>query len=217
MVHQKGISARSLASLTYPQTKDKGIKVQKNQELLPPQGQLDPLLGSQQGTLVTMYLSVLLPLLLVTAVPPPSLALLLPPEGNDYPLYDFPSLQYLPHNSLVEYHDPRLLGDDGDRMEVVTRSTYFPVPSSESYTSSSSSSLYPPSSSSSSRLPCTRDDIASLLNMEDLDKVIRIVSMLEGKSVEEILLKLALKHGLHLKVSNIFHLAVHMSHGFMCR
>ncbi|XP_042233245.1 uncharacterized protein LOC121873659 isoform X3 [Homarus americanus] len=154
-----------------------------------------------------MLLSAILPFLLVAVVPPPSsLAILLPPEGNDYPLYDFPSVQYLPHNSLVEYQDPRL--DDDQRMEVATRSTYLPVPNSDSSSSSSSSSsIYPQSSSSSSSpsLTCTAEDIASILNMEDLDKVIRIVSKLEGKSVKEILLKLAIKHGLHLKDKEIHH------------
>ncbi|XP_042233244.1 uncharacterized protein LOC121873659 isoform X2 [Homarus americanus] len=152
-----------------------------------------------------MLLSAILPFLLVAVVPPPSsLAILLPPEGNDYPLYDFPSVQYLPHNSLVEYQDPRL--DDDQRMEVATRSTYLPVPNSDSSSSSSSSSsIYPQSSSSSSSpsLTCTAEDIASILNMEDLDKVIRIVSKLEGKSVKEILLKLAIKHGLHLKAGRV--------------
>nr|XP_045616843.1 uncharacterized protein LOC123769657 [Procambarus clarkii] len=143
-----------------------------------------------------MFVSALLPLLLVAVVPPPSLALLLPPEGNDYPLYDFPSVQYLPHNSVVEYQDPRLVDDE--RMEVATRSTHLPAAASDS----SPAHVYPQSSSSSS-LPCTAQDIATILNMDDLDKVIRIISKLEGKSVREILLKLAHKHGLHIKDKDI--------------
>ncbi|KAK8730558.1 hypothetical protein OTU49_008068 [Cherax quadricarinatus] len=148
-----------------------------------------------------MFLSAFLPLLLAAVVSPPfTMALLLPPEGNDYPLYDFPSVQYLPHNSLIEYQDPRLVDDE--RMEVATRSTYLPLPPSDS----SSSSLYPQSASSSSPpLPCTAEDIASILNMEDLDKVIKIVSKLEGKSVKEILHKLAVKHGLHFKDKELHH------------
>lgn len=160
-----------------------------------------------------MFLPALLPLLLTATslAPRPAFAVLLPPEGNDYPLYDFPSLQYLPHNSLAEYQDPRSFSEE-EKMEISTRSTYFPLPSSSSSSdpssSSSSSSSYPyaPSSSSPSSsasvatVSCTPEDLASMLNIDDLDKMIRIVSKVEGKSAKDVLLKLALKHGLHLKV-----------------
>nr|XP_027236840.1 uncharacterized protein LOC113828101 isoform X1 [Penaeus vannamei] len=159
-----------------------------------------------------MFLPALLPLLLTATslAPRPAFAVLLPPEGNDYPLYDFPSLQYLPHNSLAEYQDPRSFSEE-EKMEISTRSTYFPLPSSSSSSdpssSSSSSSSYPyaPSSSSPSSsasvatVSCTPEDLASMLNIDDLDKMIRIVSKVEGKSAKDVLLKLALKHGLHLK------------------
>ncbi|XP_066974554.1 uncharacterized protein [Macrobrachium rosenbergii] len=173
-----------------------------------------------------MILGTFFPFLSIVVISSPSsLGLLFPPEGNDYPLYDFPSVQYVPHNTLVEYQDPRQSAEevDEDKMEVATRSTYFPISSkdtlypiaSSSSPSSSSTSPqsypYPPpphphpsshdpsSSHDSETLACTTDDIAKMLNTEDLDKMIKVVAKIEGKSVKDLLIKLATKHGLLLK------------------
>ncbi|XP_068218299.1 uncharacterized protein [Palaemon carinicauda] len=172
-----------------------------------------------------MLLGTFFPFLSIVVISSPSsLGLLFPPEGNDYPLYDFPSVQYVPHNTLVEYQDPRQSSEDmdEDKMEVATRSTYFPISSkgslyplassSSSKSSSTSPQSYPypppppPAPSSpdspspdSETLACTTEDIARMLNTEDLDKMIKVVAKIEGKSVKDLLIKLATKHGLLLK------------------
>ncbi|CAL4077994.1 unnamed protein product, partial [Meganyctiphanes norvegica] len=119
----------------------------------------------------------------------------------DYPMF-LPSINVLHGNSISDYADQAELDYDyqdqnnidytetknailEDKIEVSTRSSYSP-----------SGSSYHPAGEAKS---CTMEDLARLMTLDDVDKIINLLARTEDVSSKEILVKLAARHGLHLK------------------